>query len=409
MKHLLSFTIVVLVTLVLFEVGARVYFSFKVGPSILLYGTSFDREHVEAAVRSDDEGPAGMGEAKTYLGKMSNDEWKSKRNVVTHANSPGNYSKYFPNQKRVDFDIDTGESFEVTINSRGVRGEDFSDKKKPGVIRVITLGSSSTFGYFDRDDETYPAYLEEILNKSWPGDVTVEVINLGVPHLKAENILDLFLAEGVDLDPDVVTFYEGNNDAGKMRTAYKSVGNSSVGADSAESQGYFITVDWIKSLIDNNLRNRYAVSDFEEAVAEISEEFVGDINRIYQECSKRGILFVVANQQKNSQTVPRNDLKGMTYQEEVDLIMPKLTGKEKLTQWQVLFLSHAVLVKDLEVWAQENNVPFVDAIAALDNNRDVLVSWVHLSPRGNQMLAEALAEKILSFSGELNPAGNRDM
>jgi hypothetical protein len=67
-----------------------------------------------------------------------------------------------------------------------------------------------------------------------------------------------------------------------------------------------------------------------------------------------------------------------------------------------VFLAHSFLVKDLEVWAKENNVPFVDAIAELDNDRDVMVSWVHLSPRGNRMLAEALAEKILSFPEELN-------
>ena len=282
MKRLLSYAIVALITLLLFEAGARVYFSFKVGPSILLYGTSFDRKHIEASTRTDDTDPARMGEAKTYLGTMSSKEWRSKRNVVSHANSTGNYSKYFPNQKRVDFDIETGESFDVTINSKGFRGEDFTEQKKPGVIRVLTLGASSTFGYFDRDEETYPAYLEQILNRRWPGDVTVEVINLGIPHLKAENILDLFLTEGIKLDPDVVTFSEGNNDAGKMRRAYKLAGSPLVRGDSAESHGYFITVDWIKNIIDNNLRNRYMLTDFQQAVTEISNDFIENINSIYR-------------------------------------------------------------------------------------------------------------------------------
>jgi hypothetical protein len=39
-------------------------------------------------------------------------------------------------------------------------------------------------------------------------------------------------------------------------------------------------------------------------------------------------------------------------------------------------------------------VPFVDVVKALDQDRDVLVSWVHLSPRGNRMIADAFAEEI---------------
>jgi hypothetical protein len=70
---------------------------------------------------------------------------------------------------RLDRDPDTQEPYRVTINSRGFRGKEFSDEKKPGVIRVITLGESSTFGLHARDDETYPYDLEHFLNKDCPG------------------------------------------------------------------------------------------------------------------------------------------------------------------------------------------------------------------------------------------------
>ena len=64
---------------------------------------------------------------------------------------------------------------------------------------------------------------------------------------------------------------------------------------------------------------------------------------------------------------------------------------------EVRLLVHYKLMTSLESWAKDNKVPFVDIIEKLDKDRDVLVSWVHLSPRGNQMIAEAFADKILKL------------
>jgi hypothetical protein len=38
----------------------------------------------------------------------------------------------------------------------------------------------------------------------------------------------------------------------------------------------------------------------------------------------------------------------------------------------------------------------VDAIAALDAHREVLISFVHLSPEGNRLIAAAVAPAILA-------------
>src|SRR6185295_7016799 len=103
--------------------------------------------------------------------------------------------------------------FPVRINNHGFRGGDFTIDKPPGTFRILTLGASSTFGYHDRDDETYPVLLERQLNRTADDGRRYEVINFGVPHATTDNTLALFLAEGVALSPDLVTFYEGANDA----------------------------------------------------------------------------------------------------------------------------------------------------------------------------------------------------
>jgi hypothetical protein len=48
-------------------------------------------------------------------------------------------------------------------------------------------------------------------------------------------------------------------------------------------------------------------------------------------------------------------------------------------------------------WAKANGVPLVDGIVVLDRQRDLLVTWVHLTPPANEVLAKAIATTILDL------------
>lgn len=86
----------------------------------------------------------------------------------------------------------------LNTNSRGARGRHEHPQPKPeGVVRILVFGDSFTFGDEVSDDETYCAYLEEML----PG---VEVVNLGVHGYGHDQML-LYLKEvGAQYEPDVV-------------------------------------------------------------------------------------------------------------------------------------------------------------------------------------------------------------
>src|SRR5262249_9794533 len=157
---LLFWCILLLVPLFALEVGTRVYFARELGSSLLFYGTSLNRE------RGGD----------SHSGDM---------------NLLDGYFKYHPHERRFTRDKESGRLIPVAINTRGSRGREFSTAKSPGVTRVVTLGASSTFGFSDRDDETYPYYLEQFLNHDAHGK-RFEVINLGIPHLKSDQIAALF-------------------------------------------------------------------------------------------------------------------------------------------------------------------------------------------------------------------------
>ena len=204
---------------------------------------------------------------------------------------------------------------------------------------------------------------------------------------------ELFRAEALPLAPDIVTLYAGNNDSGRIRAesiswfrrAFKVVGE------------VLIMVGFIDSLLDSGVKIRYSPDELAASAKRISDDFIDTVSRIADQCRQRGILLIVANQQINSQTIERSASRGLTYEAERQLAEAKMLSGAQLKIREIRLLVHAIMMKNLESWAQANRVPFVDVIGRLDNDRDVLVSWVHLSPRGNGMVAEAFADEILRY------------
>lgn len=94
---------------------------------------------------------------------------------------------------------------EFHVNKWGYRGRDWEEKKGPGIFRIMAIGDSSTFGYSNQDDETYPHILEDLLNKN-----KVAVLNLGmVAYSSWGSVLDYKL-RGSKFDPDLLIIFPGN-------------------------------------------------------------------------------------------------------------------------------------------------------------------------------------------------------
>ncbi len=386
-RRITFYVVMVLVSFLIVEAGFRAVLAFRVGPSVLYYGTPFQRQDVPA--------------------KTDN------HTVMKHGNPQQGYTKFFPNELKVDHDPTTNETFRVSINSRGFRGGEIDETKKPGVTRIITLGSSSTFGYYDRDNETYPYYLEQILNKSSEVTGRFEVINLGIPHLRSEEILALFQAEAIPLQPDVVTFYEGVNDAARgnpsgnegddrknLAQRPKQSATTTLKAFYGIVRDHLVTVAFIDSIRQNMIAEpTFNRGEVERHMTGTSEHFIENIDKLYRECQRRGIIFVALKQQAKSHLIKDADMKGVTYAQEVHMVKDKLEKEGAIKVRELHLLAHSTLTTDLEQWATSNHVPFVNIQKALDQDRDVLMSWVHLSPRGNRMIANALAEEIMRVVG----------
>jgi lysophospholipase L1-like esterase len=370
------------------EVAFRLFMGIQLGPRAMLYGTPLFRQEISVA-------------------KQRDAEWRGERTAASKRDVRAGYSKYFPHEVKTDVN-DKGERLSYELNSNGFRGGNYEIAKAPGVIRIVTLGASSTFGLGSRDNETYPSLLQDRLNSQCQSGLKYEVINLGIPHLNSQMIRELYIAEALPLAPDIVTFYEGYNDTASVPGAL-SVENI---RNAARSGGFIAEVyrtlipiyrnirEWSMALllIDNAVQGSQR-STPEQVAAYRSEarvnEFLSNLRAIRDEARKHGSKFIVISQQSKSYLIPREAIHGVTFAQEQRQIEQKLAAEGTITLQELFFLAHTDLMEGLRNWARTEQVPLVDGLALLDDRRDLLFTWVHLTPEGNAVIAMALAEQIL--------------
>ena len=382
-KALLYITVTSLFVVLFVELGLRAYFAIKVGPRILYYGTESHRNWTR--------------ETK----QKGRDSWQDKhykdRSVEIHRDHMAEYSKFFPNEKKLEQDFRTGETFDVRINNAGFRGPDFDQEKRTDV-RILTLGTSSTFGFYDRDDETYPYYLQNALDRSCP-ELTWEVINFGIPHMTSDMISALFVKEGIPLQPDFVTLYTGNNDSLMKPDAETMLLPSRIWWQLTERLLMFKYLDYAIETISPTK------FEYDDQYTEIrSDFFLDNLSTIHENAKQNGIQLIIGTQQKRAKTTSgwlpdesevRELLAGVTYEEEVARVREKQERGEVMSRSEVSLLIHNVLMRDLHAWTTRNEIPLVDMIKVLNEHRHYLLTWVHLHPEANRMIADTWADAIL--------------
>lgn len=100
----------------------------------------------------------------------------------------------------------------IHINRNGFRGAETSAAKAPGIVRLMVVGSSTTFDpAVSGDQATWPARLQFWLTQLAPNH-PVEVINAGVPGYRVVDNVIRLETELFRYQPDVVVLYEGHND-----------------------------------------------------------------------------------------------------------------------------------------------------------------------------------------------------
>ncbi len=97
------------------------------------------------------------------------------------------------------------------MNGFGLRGADFEPRKPVGTYRVLCLGDSFTFGEGVKEEDSYPARIEDRIGPPG-GETRVEVINAGVQAF-GTRLETMLLQRLQPIDPDLVLVGFVLNDA----------------------------------------------------------------------------------------------------------------------------------------------------------------------------------------------------
>ena len=118
-----------------------------------------------------------------------------------------------PGQQIVDRQL-AALPFAVRIDSLGFRGADFPVRKRPGELRILSVGDSFTYGDFVDDDSTLPAVLQRDLTAGCSRPVTV--VNAGVGGSTITTAVHM-VDRAWGLSPDVVLLTFVENDIDDLR------------------------------------------------------------------------------------------------------------------------------------------------------------------------------------------------
>jgi lysophospholipase L1-like esterase len=283
----------------------------------------------------------------------------------------------------------------AAINNLGFRGPNFTPGKSSTKFRVVCLGESSTFGYRNGDDETYPFLLQKLCNRD---RLPVEVINAGFPYYNTGSILSLLRNEILTYGPDLITLYAGYNDTSwptELSTAGRIglwVRSHSIAHLLARSRlGYDL---WRveRVLYDRVIPQRLRDEAFRKNNDLVAQRYRANVQAIIDLAGSRGIAVVLIRQPATTHT---GNYLSMTFEQETRTIQEKFERGEPLSDIETWMLKQHRLMAELDQIAAAAHVPVVDNIDIVDHDRHRLASWVHLTPEANQRLAEALEAAIL--------------
>ena len=291
------------------------------------------------------------------------------------------------------YDMKPGYSIpaEVTINSLGFRGEEFSEVKAPGTFRIVTLGGSTTYGIGLEEDGTYPYFLEEVLRERLGTD-RIEVINAGLVSATTAESLPRFLLKVVPLDPDLVIFYEGYNDLPpRMFDNY------------SEDYYHFRKIpDYKPPLLSGFLLYRIAVSGFKaslhypnttllshtwkfENLPEEESERIENFNNTSAEVYKRNLSYIIDVARARGITIVLSTFA-------IDPDAPNWNDYMPDELWTKGIDENNAAVREL---AREYDLPLIEYYEYGLDNKQIFKDSIHMSAEGNAEMAKVFAETLV--------------
>lgn len=300
-----------------------------------------------------------------------------------------------------------GNIFPIYINELGFRGEDIKKDKDKGIFRVIILGGSSVQGLESPEEATISSVLEKLLNENKPGFLnpigkkTAEVINGGMCSHKMGNILKLLRGEILHLSPDVIIVY----------SAFNNYRNFLLSGKDAEEPNILFRIwaakllNWLKkySLVLESLyekANLFTKKQIKKEVIEIIlSRYKEDIGEIIKTADENNIKPILIKQPLFIKGYPK--LENESKMKEIE---KKIYSGDKIGLEEAYYLVQSLELNIIDSIASKHGVMVIDPLSEMyeQDNPDFFYDIVHLTKKGNAILAQIIFENLKRAEGSVN-------
>jgi lysophospholipase L1-like esterase len=286
-----------------------------------------------------------------------------------------------------------GSTFHITINSHGFRGDEFTINKPPRTIRIVCLGASTTFsGETSSNATTWTHLLQQQIQQDFP-QVKVEVINAAVPGYVAADNLKNLKHRVLALDPDLVIYYELNNQIVRD-TQQLARERGLLPAPHSPVVKAIVDHSLLANLVDKNLkiywRGRSTETRIDSIPLSLPTQFLGELEEMRRILSERGVPMVLST----FVVKYRRDQDRATQIANADVAfyyMPWMSIDGMLHAMDVY--NQAILD-----YAANHQMLAIDDRFVIPADAEHFVDCMHLSTRGNAVMAKR-------FSGALRASG----
>ena len=296
---------------------------------------------------------------------------------------------------------------EYKINSKGFRGNEFTERKKTD-YRIISFGGSTTMGLESPDNYTYPDLLEKEfrINKS-----DVEILNFGLSSKSLNFIRELFFSEAINYDPDLITIYSARNSI-----MYDSIGTKlkirEIKFQNFEKLNLYLMKNIMSYRLMKKIYNKIAnlnidskkiISPYHKRIEHniyyFSHQYPETINQIIKYADKNNVKVVLIKQAIYVDPKTQNKLENKSLNELIDLLKSIKTNQEFQMEYEDIFwiLTISILNKHLDNFSNIKNVKIVDPTDALIKDKNNFTDYLHLTVRGNEIVAQQIYNKIKNF------------
>jgi hypothetical protein len=283
-----------------------------------------------------------------------------------------------------------GANIHIKINSLGFRGDEFSRTKLAGTFRIVCLGASTTFSAeASSNDAVWTHRLQEKLRQQYPGR-QIEVINAAVGGYVADDNLRNLRHRVLALDPDLVIYYEANNEIVRD-TRELAIRQGLIGENGERQPRWSVALSKVSLLFDLAYKNLAILARSRDAGAgkldrvppDLPNRFVGVLDQMRQELSARNIPFVLST----FIVKYRRDQDRATQIANADVAfyyMPWMSIDGMLDAMDV----YNAAILD---YGRRAGLPVVDDRNAIPPDGSHFTDCMHLADPGNEIMAERFA------------------